>query len=338
MAISRFSTYNFVSFKWLLLLTTVVLFVFATLNYLKDITLLAIIEYIASVISFVSFYYFDKYVNDNNISKLSFVFSNLVLLLLVYIATVNNVSITTYLWLSIIPFAAYLLNSVMWGFLLTFTYLTITSITLFLNFQDYLDYLSVDAAFNLVGSVITLWVLTHSYAISNINAKNRLIAIATKDSLTGLNNRHAFYDFFNLNKNKEKSLMIIDLDFFKKINDKYGHDGGDYILQTVAQIFNQQVKNDKCVFRLGGEEFAILLPDIELAKAVKIAHKINQAVKEYEFIYHNQYIQVTASIGVAYSDSSDDDLNILMRRADTCLYQAKNNGRDCVIIDENPLS
>ncbi len=325
MAISRFSTYNFVSFKWLLLLTTVVLFVFATLNYLKDFTFLAIIEYLASVMSFISFYYFDKYVNDNNICKLSFVFSNLVLLLLVFLATMNNVSITTYLWLSIIPFAAYLLNSVMWGFVLTFTYLTITSITLFLNFQDYIDYLSVDAVFNLVGSIVTLWVLTHSYAISNINAKNRLIAIATKDSLTGLNNRHAFYDFFNLNKNNEKSLMIIDLDFFKKINDNYGHDGGDYILQTVAQIFNKHVTNNKFVFRLGGEEFAILLPNTKLTEASNIARKINQAIKEYEFIYHNQCIKVTASIGVAYSPSSDNDLNILMRRADTCLYQAKNN-------------
>ncbi len=143
MAISRFSTYNFISFKWLLLLTTIVLFVFATLNYLKDFTLLAVIEYIVSIMSFFSFYYFDKYVNDNNISKLSFAFSNLVLLLLIFLATMNDVSVTTYLWLTIIPFAAYLLNNVLSGFLLTFVYLTIASVTLFLNFQDYLDDLTV---------------------------------------------------------------------------------------------------------------------------------------------------------------------------------------------------
>ncbi|MBS9779520.1 MAG: GGDEF domain-containing protein [Moraxellaceae bacterium] len=258
--------------------------------------------------------------------------------MLVYGTTVENVSVTIYLWLSVIPFISYLLNGIFWGFALTTFYFGILSITFLNHFDNYAHQITIESSFNLLTSVTVLWILTHSYAVSNLIANKKLFNMAMKDSLTKLNNRHAFYEFFKQNKDKTKSLLIIDLDFFKKVNDNYGHDAGDCILQTVAELFHQHVSNKDCVFRLGGEEFAILLPNTELTEASKIAEKINETIKKYEFLYHNQSIKITVSIGVTYSRSSDDNLNTLMRQADTCLYYAKNNGRDCVVIDKNTLS
>ncbi len=336
MAISRFSAHNPVSFKWLLLITAIALFFSATINLWKETFTLATIEYILSVLCFLTFYFFAKWITDKNIVSLSFFYTNLIFALFIYGTTVEGVSITIYLWLSIIPFASYLLNGIFIGFLLTCVYFCILFTTFLTHFDAYAHQINAESLFNLLASVIILWILTHTYAVFNFDVNKRLVKMAIKDSLTGLNNRHAFYEFFELNKNKTKSLMIIDLDFFKKINDTYGHDAGDYILQAVADIFNEQASNKDFVFRLGGEEFAVLLPDMELQQASNIAHKINETVKDYEFLYHNQSIKVTASIGMAYSVSHD--LNELMRRADTCLYQAKNSGRDCVVIDEHILA
>ncbi len=336
MALSRFTTNNPITFRWLLFLTTFALFISATINLWTGSAVLAIVEYMVTVLCFCMFYFFKRWISDKNIAPLSFIFSNLIFALLIYGTTVDDVSITIYLWLSVIPFASYLLNGVFIGFLLTCFYFCILAITFLTHFDNYAHQITADSLFNLIASVIVLWILTHSYAVFNFDAKKQLIEKAIKDSLTKLNNRHAFYEFFEINKNKTKSLMIIDLDFFKKVNDTYGHDAGDYILQTVAQIFLEQVSDEETVFRLGGEEFAVLLPEMELQQAINIAHKINETVKDYEFLYHNQSIKVTASIGMAYSKSAD--LNELMRKADTCLYQAKNNGRDCVVIDENSLA
>ncbi len=336
MAISRFSTHSPVSIRWLLLLTTIVLFVSATINLQRDALLFAIAEYLLAVLCFFTFLFFKKWISDANIAQISLVYSNLIFSVLIYGTTVDGVSITIYLWLSVIPFISYLLNGIFWGFALTTFYFGLSAITFISNFDSYAHQITVESFFNLLASVVVLWILTHSYASFIFHAKNRLLDMAIKDSLTKLNNRHAFYEFFTENKQLAKSLMVIDLDFFKTVNDNYGHDAGDYILQTVANILNEQAIDKKYVFRLGGEEFAILLPEINFAQARNIAYKINEIIKEYEFIYHNQSIKITTSIGLAHS--TNDDLNALMRRADTCLYQAKNNGRDCVVIDKNPLS
>ncbi len=275
MAISRFSTHNPVSIRWLLLLTTIALFISATINVWKDTFLLAIIEYIIAILCLLIFCFFKKWVTDKNIAPISFIYSNLVFSLLVYGTTVDGISITIYLWLTVLPFVAYLLNNIVLGFSLTCIYFLILSTTFLTHFDTYAHQVTAESLFNLLATVFVLWILTHSYAVFNFDVKKQLLDMAIKDSLTKLNNRHAFYEFFELNKNKAKSLMVIDLDFFKKINDTYGHDAGDYILQTVADIFTKQVSNTKFIFRLGGEEFAVLLPDTELAKATNIARKIN---------------------------------------------------------------
>ncbi len=125
-------------------------------------------------------------------------------------------------------------------------------------------------------------------------------------------------------------LMAIDLDFFKTVNDTYGHDAGDYVLKYVADKLRKQEQNKVQVFRIGGEEFAILLPKFDLDKTVNVANELLTELSNEPIKYNDNIIKITASIGVAVSEEICD-VDILMKQADDHLYKAKKTGRNRVV-------
>lgn len=153
----------------------------------------------------------------------------------------------------------------------------------------------------------------------------------THDALTGLYNRYGFNERLNLlfthAIGQTVALMILDLDHFKDVNDKYGHVNGDIVLAQISAFFMEACAGKGDVFRWGGEEFAILISDGAEAEAA--AERIRLAVQELPIKLSNAQIHITVSIGVAItrlSDKSDPDK--LVSRADGCLFIAKNNGRN----------
>ncbi|MBI2448267.1 GGDEF domain-containing protein [Candidatus Microgenomates bacterium] len=184
-------------------------------------------------------------------------------------------------------------------------------------------------------------------------------ALATTDELTQVYNRRAFID--NLSKELSRlrakhlqiqklleepmtlSLMMIDIDYFKKINDKYGHLAGDIALKNLASLLQKQARGTDTVFRYGGEEFAILLPDSTPAMAMTAAERINKIVAKTKFAIDRtgkKKISFTISIGVAHVEGqhlaktvvTDMFIPKLIGRADEALYRAKNNGRNQVVL------
>jgi len=129
---------------------------------------------------------------------------------------------------------------------------------------------------------------------------------------------------------KEKfSVVMFDIDYFKKVNDTYGHLAGDYILKELASLVKKSLRKADICGRFGGEEFLILLPNTKANGALKLATKLNRIVKEHHFEYNNKVIPITISLGittVGYSDS----YHSLIQRCDDALYKAKKNGRDRV--------
>ncbi len=331
MQISHFTTHNFATFKQILVLTAIALFMVSVLNMWRGIQTLAVAEALLASACALCYFRFNVWVNERTIGRFAFAYSNALMLMLMYITTVDGIHVTAYLWLSLVPFGSYMLNGLVWGVLMTGFYLTVASMILMTRLQVNPGNMVFDSLFNIVGSVVSLWILTHSYAVANLSSKKQLIAMATLDSLTGLQNRHAFYDNFEQSKQQAKSLMVIDLDFFKKINDTYGHDAGDYVLQKVAKVLDKKTPCGSNAFRLGGEEFAILLPNNSLEQAIEIANSLINTLRETVFVHQDQTIKVTASVGVATAPANDTDLNKLMKRADECLYHAKQSGRDRVV-------
>jgi diguanylate cyclase (GGDEF)-like protein len=164
----------------------------------------------------------------------------------------------------------------------------------------------------------------------------QLTMLATLDALTGLFNRRSFMErgaeaISRCRKeNGALGLLMIDADDFKRINDTHHHAGGDAVLRALAQVFRQEMRGGDCVGRLGGEEFAILLPKTGLTAAHQTAERLRGAVAEMRVESEGRSIRVSVSIGIAALARDDASLEMLMARADRALYRAKANGRNRV--------
>jgi len=162
---------------------------------------------------------------------------------------------------------------------------------------------------------------------------------ADRDGLTRIYNRHSFEErlIYEIKRrrryNHDLSLLMVDLDHFKSVNDTYGHKAGDMVLRKVGEILTNTFRTTDLAARYGGEEFVILLPHTSEEAAWKLAERVRTAIEEQSFEFECQQFSITASIGVASVEggalTSDDDLII---KADKALYQAKNNGRNMVVV------
>ena len=164
----------------------------------------------------------------------------------------------------------------------------------------------------------------------------KLRQLATTDPLTKIYNRRAFFEiansFFTLAKREEieLSILILDIDFFKKVNDTYGHVAGDRILQHLAQVVQETLRKSDIFARYGGEEFIVLLPNTSLDAAQHVAQKIRQQVERTPCHIDDIDIFITISIGGSAYKKEDNSLNEIILRADKALYLAKENGRNRV--------
>ncbi|MBC2582408.1 diguanylate cyclase [Clostridium sp. DJ247] len=187
-------------------------------------------------------------------------------------------------------------------------------------------------------SIILIYELTQ-YLLNNYLTLKRLKEEATKDYLTGLKNVRSFDTSFNellckVKENNESiSLLSVDIDFFKKINDTYGHTSGDAVLKQLSNIISKSVRDFDVVARVGGEEFSVILRDCEKTHSFDIAERIRRKVETYKFqLPSGKQINLTVSIGVAVYPGTIADLNLLREKSDEKLYEAKRSGRNKVCI------
>ena len=175
------------------------------------------------------------------------------------------------------------------------------------------------------------------YADSLREKVQQSIELALIDPLTGLNNRRFLENHLATMLDNARmrrtplTLMILDIDHFKRVNDTYGHDCGDEVLKSFADRLRGIVRGGDLLCRLGGEEFVIVMPNVEISAAARIAERARQAIEQELFVVDvgGRAIPVTTSIGVA-ERGPDDDTSSLFRRADRALYRAKSEGRNRV--------
>ncbi len=171
-------------------------------------------------------------------------------------------------------------------------------------------------------------------------AKEKLKEQASHDYLTNLYNRRYFQyisqDLINLAKREASDLSVImlDIDNFKKVNDTYGHSNGDQVLIHLASILTEHIRESDIVARIGGEEFAILLLHTDKAGAAEIAEKLRVSVEEQPLILDDKTcIPLTISLGISSVDVNNDlNIDTCLNQSDTALYEAKNSGRNKLII------
>lgn len=173
----------------------------------------------------------------------------------------------------------------------------------------------------------------------DVTERNQLISQLDKatrtDPLTGTSNRREFnliiHDELNRQKHTEKglSLITLDIDFFKKINDRFGHSGGDQALQLIANWLQKKLRPTDTLFRVGGEEFYILMRETDMDNAFKIAQRLCKDMATHTFQINQQAVHITLSAGVIELDSTTD-LESALDKVDKALYEAKSDGRNCV--------
>ncbi len=184
--------------------------------------------------------------------------------------------------------------------------------------------------------------------IENTTNHERLKRVGLTDSLTGVNNRRFFDQRIGeeiaraLRTREPLACLVMDIDHFKQINDRYGHQAGDHILRQIAGLIREQLRNSDVLARYGGEEFAAVLPDTNARSAIEIAERIRENIAQHRFVAKDQHLveplSATLSIGVAIMGAGTIPSDIeplvtkLIKQADAALYEAKNTGRNRVVL------
>ena len=156
------------------------------------------------------------------------------------------------------------------------------------------------------------------------------------DGLTQIHNKRYFQEALDREllrarrHARELSVVMFDIDFFKRINDQYGHLAGDYVLRELAKVVQSRIRRDEVFSRYGGEEFVIILPETSLEGAAALAENLRTRVEAHGFVFQTERIKVTISIGCALLEESDKTAADLVDRADKKLYEAKHGGRNRV--------
>ena len=163
---------------------------------------------------------------------------------------------------------------------------------------------------------------------------NKMESIACIDNLTKIYNRFAFFKELDKLKGKKFCLIMFDIDHFKKINDTYGHDVGDFVLKELCQVVDNKLRKGDVFARYGGEEFIIIFPNSTIQAAISIANRIRKDIESHDF---KKVPQVTVSLGVIeVKDNTPQE--IFLKNVDIALYKAKENGRNNVVVFEEIMS
>ena len=186
---------------------------------------------------------------------------------------------------------------------------------------------------NFIFAYLAIWVISHSYESVRATSDKALRKLALKDTLTECKNRLAltyqFDEFCQEDTLPDLHLLLLDIDYFKLVNDTYGHEAGDNVLKLIAKKVSTITKTDN-VFRIGGEEFCVLLSDISKSQAIELAEKIRNSISDNTIEFYGKAISISVSIGVGRIQCTST-LSDLLRSADLSLYEAKRSGRNKVI-------
>ena len=246
-------------------------------------------------------------------------------------------------WLFIIPVLSYLLLGIKLGTLYTSVYVVSgIGILVYALIFDIAEIYPITIA-NIVLCLAAIWALSFSYEYKRAEAVERLQKMASLDPLTGLNNRLLLDSIFGMlceslpEQHQSVSVLLLDLDHFKRVNDQYGHDVGDKVLVEVSRVLNQARRQNDWAFRLGGEEFCMLVPNTSLQQAGHIAERLRKMIDQVTVI-DGCDINLSISIGVSRWPEDGDHFSHIYKTADARLYQAKMTGRNKVVTGEQPMA
>lgn len=257
--------------------------------------------------------------------------------IMIYAVLLPRSSFTVFAWVQTIPIICYLLLGLRGGFWMSILFISLGVAAFNYRYMTADSWLNAMVAANVGLSSAAILVFSHIYERSRLENERRLLELASTDVLTGLANRMKLGEVFQrershaLRDNGPLSLIILDLDHFKRVNDQFGHAGGDRALCHLAELLPQQLRDTDLMCRLGGEEFAILMPGADLAQAAERANDLRALLAAHPLRMGDSHKVMTFSAGVASLGEDGQDLDSLLQIADRRMYEAKGGGRNQVV-------
>lgn len=267
------------------------------------------------------------------------------MILIMYLIYSGGVQGTGPLWIYLVPPVVLFFGGLKKGIRNLFLFVCVVCIQLF-----YPDFILLDTEYSyefksrLIYSFVTVSALFAVYEAARQNSYQNLTTISRKfeqqamhDVLSGLYNRRGMKANLELEYARSKrsqlntSVIMCDIDFFKKVNDKYGHEKGDEVIKTVGKVFNSELRKQDSLARWGGEEYLFLLPTTNAEQAMVLAEKLREKIEGTIFQYKNTQFSITVSMGVRQF-TSFDTIDDAINNADKKLYQAKSEGRNRCIM------
>jgi diguanylate cyclase (GGDEF)-like protein len=321
----------------LLLMTAVCGVIFSLLNWSTE-QYLAFLELSLAVYCLLLFPFS---MHDENQFKLSILYLIPLYTLFLYGLTLPKEAETSFVWILVIPVLSHLLLGRWVGLWISIGFMSLAFIIYIVHVLTERHTVNTLAISNLALSASTVLILSHVYEVSRIRAHGKLLYLATTDNLTSLANRARFLDVFERERNHAErnntdlSLLLLDLDHFKQVNDLYGHDVGDDVLKYVSATIAHRLRKTDLACRIGGEEFAVLLPGANLDRAIIVAETIRKNISDLPYTKGDRIIPLSISIGASEYGCDGRDLESLYAIADGHLYKAKAGGRNQVCYRRN---
>lgn len=264
--------------------------------------------------------------------------------LMLYLVITGGVANTGPLWIYVLPPVAMFFAGVVYGVITVAVFITLCSYILFAADGWFVvAHYTTEFKLRLLYSFATVTFLSAFYEHSRQTSFNIVKDLSDKfekqaqqDILTRLPNRRGIQQFIEFEsararrQKKPLSLILCDIDRFKRVNDQYGHDGGDVVLKHVSDLFKASIREQDGVARWGGEEFLFVLPDTEESNAVVLAEKVRETLATSLVELQQEKVVITASFGVAQIDF-EQGLDKALTLADKALYKAKEKGRNKVL-------
>ncbi|KAF1051303.1 MAG: putative signaling protein [Stenotrophomonas maltophilia] len=256
---------------------------------------------------------------------------------LVYIIVMPRASTSAFVWVYLIPVMAYLLLGSRRGLQLSVPFAVLAVAVYLHRFPVHPDAETLIDIGNALLCGVLIMVFMHIYETRRARAQRQLQRMALSDALTGVASREAFQRA--LQRHLEESsvsgvrwvLVVLDVDHFKQVNDRWGHDAGDKALQHLCRRLCRHLRANDMIGRLGGEEFALLLRNTTRFDAQPLVERLRRDIANHPLIYNGQTIELSATFGLAEWPEDGDDAEVLYRCSDQRLYRGKSQGRNRLV-------
>ncbi|MES1934517.1 diguanylate cyclase [Salinisphaera shabanensis T35B1] len=249
----------------------------------------------------------------------------------------EKTGVMVFVWVFLVPLLSHLLLGRWQGLWVALVFIGCAGAIFVYKYGIWGGWIGYVGVANVLLCTASILGFSYIYETSREKTESELRALALADPLTGLANRSRFRDVFArerqryLRNETPLAMLVVDLDHFKRVNDDYGHDAGDMALCFVAELLASRIRQTDVAGRLGGEEFGILLSDVDLVHARQIAEDLRDLIQDRAFRYRGKDIPLSASIGIAELGRDGMDFRTLFSKADRRLYQAKAEGRNRVV-------